>query len=56
MALSLRVPDPSFPDIRETGALYADKTQYLYRMITSGKMFSCARPPAFRENTLGQHA
>jgi hypothetical protein len=37
----------SFEDIRTNNYLYVDKTEYLYRIITSGKIYFLSRPRRF---------
>jgi hypothetical protein len=37
----------SFEDIRSNNYLYVDKTEYLYRMVTTGKVYFLSRPRRF---------
>jgi hypothetical protein len=37
----------SFEDLRTTGYLYVDKTDYLYRLVTRGKPYFLSRPRRF---------
>ena len=42
----------SFPDIRERGFVYADKTAYVYRMALMGKYYFLSRPRRFGKSLL----
>ncbi|MGP1445882.1 MAG: AAA family ATPase, partial [Treponema sp.] len=37
----------SFKDLREKGFLYVDKTEYLFRLINSSKVYFLSRPRRF---------
>ncbi len=42
------IGEQSFPSLREAGALYVDKTMYIYRMVSSkSKYYFLARPRRF---------
>ena len=47
MVLDIDPSNSTFSDLRANGFLYVDKTYFLHRMITKGKMFFCARPRRF---------
>lgn len=34
----------SFPNIREGGYIYVDKTSYIHRLVTTGKYYFLSRP------------
>ena len=42
----------SFPDIRERGFVYVDKTAYVYRMALMGKFYFLSRPRRFGKSLL----
>jgi hypothetical protein len=42
----------SFSDLRKNGYLYIDKTEYIYRMITTGKPYFLSRPRRFGKSLL----
>ena len=42
----------SFPDIRERGFVYVDKTAYVYRMALMGKTYFLSRPRRFGKSLL----
>ena len=42
----------SFADLRKNGYLYVDKTEDIYRMITSGKTYFLSRPRRFGKSLL----
>lgn len=42
----------TFSDIRDNNFLYIDKTEYIYRMATSGKYFFLSRPRRFGKSLL----
>ncbi|RMH59446.1 MAG: AAA family ATPase, partial [Candidatus Hydrogenedentota bacterium] len=41
-----------FPHIRQEGYIYVDKTSYLYRLITEGKVYFLSRPRRFGKSLL----
>ena len=42
----------SFPDIRERGFVYVDKTAFVYRMALMGKYYFLSRPRRFGKSLL----
>lgn len=42
----------TFSEIRRRGMLYVDKTEYVYRMASSGKFFFLSRPRRFGKSLL----
>ncbi|MDR1079643.1 MAG: AAA family ATPase, partial [Deltaproteobacteria bacterium] len=48
----LRFGDPSFREIRERNILYADKTEYIYKMINLSKCCFLSRPRRFGKTLL----
>ena len=42
----------SFPDIRERGFVYVDKTAFVYRMALMGKFYFLSRPRRFGKSLL----
>ncbi|MDR3189204.1 MAG: ATP-binding protein [Prevotellaceae bacterium] len=42
----------SFEDLRSTGCLYVDKTEGIYRLISSGKVYFLSRPRRFGKSLL----
>ena len=42
----------SFPNIREGGYIYVDKTSYIHRLVTTGKYYFLSRPRRFGKSLL----
>ena len=42
----------SFPNIREGGYIYVDKTSYIHRLVTTGKYYFLSRPRCFGKSLL----
>ncbi|MDR2286399.1 MAG: AAA family ATPase, partial [Prevotellaceae bacterium] len=42
----------SFEDLRDNGYLYVDKTEDIYRLILSGKIFFLSRPRRFGKSLM----
>ncbi|MDR1800834.1 MAG: AAA family ATPase [Lachnospiraceae bacterium] len=51
-AVRLPIGIQSFRDIIEGGYVYADKTQYIYRLIQDGKYYFLSRPRRFGKSLL----
>jgi len=49
---ALPVGIQSFADLREKNYLYIDKTQEIYHLITSGKIYFLSRPRRFGKSLL----
>ncbi|MDV7394416.1 AAA family ATPase, partial [Arthrospira platensis SPKY1] len=52
MLKQLPTGESSFPSIREGGWLYVDKTEGLYRLISTGKYFFLSRPRRFGKSLM----
>ncbi|MGP1363503.1 MAG: AAA family ATPase, partial [Bacteroides sp.] len=46
------VGEQSFENLRNDNAIYVDKTKYIYRIITSGRVFFLSRPRRFGKSLL----
>ena len=46
------VGEQSFENLRNDNAIYVDKTEYIYRIITSGRVFFLSRPRRFGKSLL----
>ncbi|MDR1720454.1 MAG: AAA family ATPase [Dysgonamonadaceae bacterium] len=48
----LAVDTQTFSDMRERNALYLDKTNYIYKMVTGGKVYFLSRPRRFGKSLM----
>ncbi|MDR1814273.1 MAG: ATP-binding protein, partial [Tannerella sp.] len=48
----LAVDTQTFSDMRERDALYIDKTDYIYKMVTGGKVYFLSRPRRFGKSLM----
>lgn len=46
------IGDPSFESVRSRGAVYVDKTDLVYRLVTRGKCYFLSRPRRFGKSLL----
>lgn len=49
---NLPIGEQDFPLLREGGFLYVDKTEYLHRLITTGKVYFISRPRRFGKSLM----
>ena len=52
MAERIQVGEQSFQNLRSRDALYVDKTEYIYNIVTSGRFFFLSRPRRFGKSLL----